>query len=674
MKILQRIPGVLLLALFTAVPGIGPSASARSAEGAPPPSPAGVEEASADHPARVVREGIVVEFSYEPAAKKAAGGKVREGEFADIRFKMTDEATGRPIRSLRPGAWMDIEKPLGPPGKASLDCRQKVPLYLQGIVGIQPMIDLNGYFVLVLNEEPSIYVIDPFVGITGRTNLYASIPLREPGTDWAKSRDEKRFYVTLSNSGKVAVIDAETFRLATEVDVGPNPVRAALQPDGQLLWVGNDGKEGSDGGLTAIDTTTLEKVASIPAGKGHHELAFSPDSRFVYATNRAEGTVSVIDIRERKKVADVRTGPQPISLDYSVGAGALYVADGKEGTLTVLDGKTHEVTTTIRAKPGLGPVRFTPDGRWGLVLNSRENAVHILDTSTNRIVHTVPVGEEPYQMTLTRSFAHVRCLGSERVYMINLLELGKETPPPVNYYPVGSAAPGEVPDVGLARGIVGATGESEVLVVNPADKTTYFYMEGMNAPMGNFRGYGHSPRGVETTNRSLKETEPGTYTARVRIPVAGSYDVALFLESPRLVQCFSVTAEANPDVRKGRATYGVEFLGKDRIFPAHDNVGIRFRLADSRTGRGLDGLKDVLVMYFLAPGRHRAQAPAREVGDGVYEATLALRDPGAYYVYVAVPSRKIHFDDLVQFSLLAKEKESPGGPHGGAEGMTKESR
>ena len=44
-------------------------------------------------------------------------------------------------------------------------------LYLQGIVGIRPMVDLNGYFVVVMNKEPNIYVIDPFVGITGRTNL-----------------------------------------------------------------------------------------------------------------------------------------------------------------------------------------------------------------------------------------------------------------------------------------------------------------------------------------------------------------------------------------------------------------------------------------------------------------------------------------------------------------------
>ena len=164
------------------------------------PHASAADNVSVRAPERVVREGIAVEFSYEPAGKKD-GGKILEGEYAQVRFRLTDEATGKPIRSLRPGAWMDIRKPLGQKEKAPLDCRQKVSLYLQGIVGIQPMVNLNGYFVLVMNKEPNIFVIDPFVGISGRTNLYASIPLGEPGTDWTKDGGEKRFYVTLSKSG-----------------------------------------------------------------------------------------------------------------------------------------------------------------------------------------------------------------------------------------------------------------------------------------------------------------------------------------------------------------------------------------------------------------------------------------------------------------------------------------
>ncbi|HEX9191362.1 MAG TPA: cytochrome D1 domain-containing protein, partial [Candidatus Deferrimicrobiaceae bacterium] len=451
-----------------------------------------------------------------------------------------------------------------------------------------------------------------------------------------------------------------------EVDAGPNPVRVSLQPDGRLLWVGTDGKDGGEGGVTAIDTVTLKAVASISTGKGHHELAFSPDSRFAYATNRGSGTVSVIDVREMKKIRDVPTGPQPISMDYSAVAGALYVADGQDGSVSVVDGRSHEAAAKVHAKPGLGPMRFTPDGRWGLILNSREDAVHILDASTNTIPHTVPVGREPFQMALSRSFAHVRCLGSEKVYMVNLLELGKEKPPPVNSYPVGAESPDGVPDVGLARGISNAVGESEVLTVNPVNRTTYFYMEGMNAPSGTFRNYGMNPRAVDTANRGLRETEPGVYTTRVRFPVAGEYDVAFFLDSPRIVHCFSSAAQDNPELRKAGARLALEYLVGDRDVPAADNVPVRFRLADPLTGIGKEGIKDVTLISFRTPGRDRRQTVARDAGDGVYEADLNLSTPGAYFVYVTVPSMKIGFRDFVHLSLRVTDaKQPPSGAEAG---------
>jgi len=177
--------------------------------------------------------------------------KVLEGEYAEVRFRVTDEATGKPVRSLRPGAWMDIRKPLGQKEEAPLDCRQKVaPVTCRESSGSS-----DGQPERVFRpgpEQGAEYLRHrPFVGITGRTNLYASIRLSEPGTDWVKDRDEKRVYVTLTKSAKVASISTENFRLVAEVDAGPNPVRVSLQPDGQLLWVGNDGNDGGEGGVTA---------------------------------------------------------------------------------------------------------------------------------------------------------------------------------------------------------------------------------------------------------------------------------------------------------------------------------------------------------------------------------------------------------------------------------------
>ena len=92
---------------------------------------------------RHVREGIVMEFSARPAAG-SAGAELMEGEFAEVRFRLADEASGQPLRGHAPGAWMDIGHVIqAQQGGTQKSCREKVQLYLRGIVGIRPMLDLN---------------------------------------------------------------------------------------------------------------------------------------------------------------------------------------------------------------------------------------------------------------------------------------------------------------------------------------------------------------------------------------------------------------------------------------------------------------------------------------------------------------------------------------------------
>ena len=234
-------------------------------------------------------------------------------------------------------------------------------------------------------------------------------------------------------------------------------------------------------------------AAFIPTGKGHHEIAFSADSRHAFVSNRADGSVTVIDVDRLKKIKDIDTGPLPISLAYSVLSQALYVADGETGEISVIDGRSFEQVATITAKPGLGPLRFSQDGRWAVAVNSREDVAYVIDPAANTIAHTITVGKQPYQVAFSRSFAYVRSLGTERVSMIDLSELGKPGTVPVVTFAAGAKAPEKSRDISIADAVVEAPGEAAVVVVSPADATVYYYMEGMNAPMGNFRNYGHMP-------------------------------------------------------------------------------------------------------------------------------------------------------------------------------------
>jgi YVTN family beta-propeller protein len=602
---------------------------------------------------RLTHKGVVVDFDAWPAAGRA-GQPLVAGELAEVRFSLVDEASGRPIRGTSPGAWMDIGQVIqGQAGAPQKSCKDKIALYLGGAVGIRPMIDLNSYYVLVLNREPSISVVDPLVSMVGATSTLGTIPLKGVGADWVRSADRKRLYVSMPQAGEVAIVDAEAFKVLASVTAGEAPTRVALQSDGRYLWVGNDARTTSQNGVTVIDVETQKPVAHLATGAGHHEIAFSDDSRHAFVSNRDAGTVTVIDVQAKQKVKEVATGPMPIALAYSPLAKALYVADGKAGTIAVVEGRGFSVATRIAAKPGLGPLRFTSDGRYGLVVNPAEDVVYVLDATDSTLLHTIPVPGRPYQVVLSRAFAYVRSLDSERVSMINLSSIGPGKQPTVQSFAAGAVAPKLAGDLPLADSVAATANEAMVFVVNPADSTTYFYMEGMNAPSSNYKVRGAQARAATVIDRSLREVEPGVYASKVKITAPGRYDVVFLLESPQILHCFTVDVEPNPLIKQTVAALAVDYLDGQRTVKADGHVPLRFMLREPATGSVRTGLADVRVLYFRAPGQDRTEVRAEEAGDGVYTAMLPITRPGAYYVYVAVPSEKVGYSDLHFFTMTA---------------------
>ena len=623
----------------------------------------GVAAMSADQPAkgdaspaqeasatRYVKGGVIVDLEVKPKGK--AGKPLTADDLAEVRFKLTEEATGKPVRGATPGAWMDMGQVLqGRPDAAQKSCKDKIGLYLQGAVGIRPMIDLNSYFVVVMNADPSIAVVDPVVSMAGKTSTLAKALLPAPGADWVKSSDNKRIYITTPRAGKVAVVESEGFKVTDQIDAGKEPTRIRAQPDGRYLWVGNDSKKAEESGVTVIDADSLKVVGRIATGGGHHEIAFSGDSRYAFVTNRDDGTVTVIDVAKIAKIKDIKTGPLPISIGYASQAQAVYVADGKEGTVTPIEVKNLEPGKKITLRPGLGPLRFEPRGRYGLVVNPSQDAVFVIDAASNTLVNTIKIKGEPFQVFFSESFAYIRSLQSERVSMIALPTLGEGSSPTVQSFAAGSQPPQSAGQLVIADTITAATSDAAVFVVNPADNTTYYYMEGMNAPSSNYQVMGSSARAVTVVDRTLKEVEPGIYATTVKIPAPGHYDVAFILQNPNLLHCFAVDAQPNPLAAKAEGPVTIEYQTQERTVNAGQSLALRFRLKDANSGKAKAGVKDVRVLYFLAPGRNRQEVAAREVGDGVYEAEIQVKEVGAYYMHVRVPSLHVDYNALPSYSV-----------------------
>jgi YVTN family beta-propeller protein len=621
------------------------------------PSPS--DRAAADEtPNAITSNGITVEFTARAVGRDKDSDKIIAGQDIELRFNLTDAVTGTAISNAGPGVWVDARKKVGfiaqKPSEVDSPCREKIGSFLQGGLSYRADIDLNAWYILALNSKASITVIDPLRGYGGQ-RIVTLITLDSPGEDWVMARNGRSLFVALPASDTIAVIDTATWKVATNIKVGRNPVRLALHGDGRYLWVGHDG------GVSIIDVERRAVAKEIATGAGRHDIALSTGDHQAFVSNPAEGTVSLIDVGTLNTIATIAIGGSPGAIAYSPLANAAYVADAKSGAISAIDAAARKIAATMKAKPGLYALRFTSDGRWGLAANPLANEVVVLDASTNRIANRIDVDGAPDQVSFGAKFAFVRATTSADVSLIALDSLGKEEPAIVKTIPGGQSAP--LADAGLpatAPVIVPTPDQNTVLVANPTDKVIYFYGEGMNAPMGSFPNMRREMRAVLAVDRSLRETEPGVYTGHLRLPADDVYDVAFHMSSPPVSHCFTVTAGRDPALAARSAKpYRLEFLAAERDFAAGDTAIVHLRLTNPATDNPISDIADLEAQVFLVPGIWRVLRPTKSLGDGIYEVAIELPHSGVYYVNLASTSLHARYNDLPSLVLRAREARSP---------------
>ncbi|HEY6100950.1 MAG TPA: cytochrome D1, partial [Anaeromyxobacter sp.] len=172
--------------------------------------------------------------------------------------------------------------------------------------------------------------------------------------------------------------------------------------------------------------------------------------------------------------------------------------------------------------------------------------------------------------------------------------------------------------------------------------------------MGSYGGYGHAVRAATVVDRSMKEVEPGVFASKLRIPVAGRYNVAFLLDNPRVLHCFDAEAAVNPELKKtfGVLTARFELPGAVK---AGDVAPVKVRLTDPVTNEPRTGLRDVTILYHRTHGGPKATASASEIGGGVYQASLSVPAAGTYYAFVTVPSLDVKPKDLPFQAIVVRD-------------------
>jgi YVTN family beta-propeller protein len=160
--------------------------------------------------------------------------------------------------------------------------------------------------------------------------------------------------VSCEFAGRLILVDLRAERIVRTIALAPGamPQDVKLSPDGRTFYVADMAL----GGVWLIDVRTLRVIRFELTGAGAHGLYPNRDAKYLYVSNRAEGSISVISFATRRAVAK------------------WWLPSG--------------------STPDMGGV--SADGRILWLSGRSDAAVYAISTGTGRLLHRIPVGLGPH--------------------------------------------------------------------------------------------------------------------------------------------------------------------------------------------------------------------------------------------------------------------------------------
>ena len=186
--------------------------------------------------------------------------------------------------------------------------------------------------------------------------LHHSIDVPCVGVDHIDfSADETYLIASCEFSGQMVKVNLKTERVVGTLNLPDGgsgmPQDVKLSPDGKVFYVADMHANG----LWKIDGRRFKVIGFLPTGLGVHGLYPSRDAKYLYATNRGEGSISVISFRTRKVVTKwhIPGGGSPDMGGVSADGKVLWVSGRYSGVVYAIS--TRNGRLLARIPVGSGP-------------------------------------------------------------------------------------------------------------------------------------------------------------------------------------------------------------------------------------------------------------------------------------------------------------------------------
>ncbi len=167
------------------------------------------------------------------------------------------------------------------------------------------------------------------------------------------SPDGKYMIATCEFSSEIIKVDVAQQKVTGHLKLEPKgmPQDCRLSPDGKVFYIANMDANG----VHVVDGNAFKQIEFIPTGKGTHGEYFSRDAKYMYVSNRGEGTISLIDLATRKVATKwvIPGGGSPDMGGVSIDGKSLWLSGRYNGEVYVFDTSNGHLRARIRV--GKGP-------------------------------------------------------------------------------------------------------------------------------------------------------------------------------------------------------------------------------------------------------------------------------------------------------------------------------
>jgi YVTN family beta-propeller protein len=269
-------------------------------------------------------------------------------------------------------------------------------------------------------------------------------------------------YVTNELSDTMSVVDRQTDRVVSVVEVGRGPRGVAVSDDVTRAYVVNSGA--STLSIIDVNTTRVLHTTNLEAGASASDIVVTGDNRRVYVTNTALNSVSVIDTTSFQILATVPVGFRPVSLALAPNRQLLLVANTGANTLSAIDTARNVVVATVQVDFQPSDVTFDPAGTQAFVTHRNSPRLSIVSLGSLRVARTVNAGAATAALPESETSAARVFLTRPQLPRLSLFDVNLNTE--VHTIPVGDSPEDLVVDTDREKLYVVNRGSNSITVVD----------------------------------------------------------------------------------------------------------------------------------------------------------------------------------------------------------------